>query len=61
MDKECPCYMCGDRTVGCHSVCEKYSAYRVQKNLNKKAKNREKFIHNSGKGSMTKRFRSSHE
>ena len=27
MDKENACYNCAERTVGCHSTCEKYAAF----------------------------------
>lgn len=26
-----PCYKCGERQVGCHSMCEKYKAYVIEK------------------------------
>jgi hypothetical protein len=25
-----PCYKCSDRSVGCHSVCERYKQYRKE-------------------------------
>lgn len=27
------CYNCSKRQVGCHSVCETYKAYRLQKDI----------------------------
>ena len=42
MDKEKTCHHCSDRFVGCHAVCEFYSA-RSAVNEAKKAAFREKY------------------
>ena len=36
LDK-CPCLGCYDRTVGCHSSCEKYKIYLKESEERKKA------------------------
>lgn len=33
--KENPCYGCEDRQVGCHGVCERYSAWKTEHDAEK--------------------------
>lgn len=37
MKNKCPCHNCPDRYVGCHSLCERYKAFREEiRKLNEK-------------------------
>ena len=32
----CPCKDCGQRYIGCHSVCEEYKMYKIKNNFIRK-------------------------
>lgn len=33
--KRTPCYGCEERNANCHSICEKYKAYKVEQQIEK--------------------------
>ena len=39
-----PCNGCADRTVGCHSVCEKYKDWKRKKDAERAKRNEESMI-----------------
>ena len=43
-----PCHHCPDRAPGCHSVCEKYRAYRAEMDAAHEKRVREAAVNDEG-------------
>lgn len=55
-----PCHNCPDRAPGCHSVCEKYRAYRAEMDAAHEKRVREAAVNDAGAARGDKIRRDAH-